>query len=159
MIEMDTDMRALFLLMLLMSCITNAKACYLDTFSEIDTLLTCVKADIQEDIHAQYSLGVMYRDGLGVTQDDKKAIAWYQKAAEQDDVRAQYELANLLFNGPEPDYKEASVWYYMAAALHEHPESQYRLGEIHAEGLGVTKDATEARKWYLKAARQGVLAP
>jgi len=59
----------------------------------------------------------------------------------------------MLLHGAEADYEVAYVWYYMAAALHDHPESQYRIGEMYDKGLGVAKDATEARKWYLKSAR------
>ncbi len=34
--------------------------------------------------NAQYNLGVMYSQGLGVTQDHAEAVKWYRKAAEQD---------------------------------------------------------------------------
>jgi hypothetical protein len=33
--------------------------------------------------NAQYNLGVMYEKGQGVQKDEKKAIAWFEKAAEQ----------------------------------------------------------------------------
>jgi TPR repeat protein len=31
----------------------------------------------------QHNLGVMYRDGRGVAQDDAQAIAWYRRAVER----------------------------------------------------------------------------
>ena len=37
----------------------------------------------QGDAEAQYNLGVMYREGMGVTEDDVQAIYWFTKAAEQ----------------------------------------------------------------------------
>ena len=37
---------------------------------------------------AQYNLGVMYDNGLGVPQDPKEAVKWYRLAAEQGDVDA-----------------------------------------------------------------------
>ncbi len=49
---------------------------------------------------AQYSLGNMYRDGLGVTQDYAEAVKWYRKAAEQGDAGAQCSLGVLFENGP-----------------------------------------------------------
>ncbi len=33
--------------------------------------------------NAQYNLGVMYSQGLGVTQDHAEAVKWYRKAAAQ----------------------------------------------------------------------------
>ena len=40
-------------------------------------------------------LGWMYYKGLGVPQDKKMAIEWYQKAAAQGDKNAKANLANL----------------------------------------------------------------
>jgi TPR repeat protein len=46
---------------------------------------------------AQFTLGVMYRNGRGVSQDNTEAAKWYQKAADQGVVRA---LINLRFIYP-----------------------------------------------------------
>ena len=48
-----------------------------------------VKAAEQGDALAQAILGMMYAEGKGVRQDDKKAAEWYRKAAEQGEARAQ----------------------------------------------------------------------
>ena len=37
----------------------------------------------QGDAEAQFNLGVRYRDGTGVPQDDAEAVRWYRLAAEQ----------------------------------------------------------------------------
>ena len=37
----------------------------------------------QGDADAQLNLGVMYEDGEGVPQNDKTAVQWYKRAAEQ----------------------------------------------------------------------------
>ena len=37
----------------------------------------------QGDAEAQYNLGVMYDNGLEVTQDYKEAVRWYQQSAKQ----------------------------------------------------------------------------
>ena len=37
----------------------------------------------QGDAEAQYNLGIMYANGRGVTQDDKEAVTWFRKGAEQ----------------------------------------------------------------------------
>jgi TPR repeat protein len=41
---------------------------------------------------AQSILGVMYAFGKGVLKNDKQAVYWYQKAAEQGLAEAQYNL-------------------------------------------------------------------
>jgi hypothetical protein len=38
---------------------------------------------------AQYNMGVMYRDGEGVSQDYAEAAKWFRKAAEQGDANAE----------------------------------------------------------------------
>ena len=69
------------------------------------------------DAGAQYNLGVMYYDGLGVDVNFKKAIEWYEKAAEQGHAHAQNNLAHMSHNGQGVDvnYKKAIEWYEKAA--------------------------------------------
>jgi TPR repeat protein len=38
---------------------------------------------------AQFSLGKMYMDGLGVTQDQPQAVTWFRQAADQGHAGAQ----------------------------------------------------------------------
>jgi hypothetical protein len=51
----------------------------------------------------------MYRNGDGVDVNYKKAIEWYEKAAEQGDAGAQYNLGVMYRNGDGVDvnYKKA----------------------------------------------------
>ena len=51
------------------------------------------------DASAQFSLGIMYFKGHGVSQDHKEAVKWYRKSAEQGDAGAQYALGYLYYNG------------------------------------------------------------
>ena len=41
----------------------------------------------------------MYAFGLGVIKDDKEAVKWYRKAAEQGDASSQYLLGWMYSNG------------------------------------------------------------
>ncbi len=68
--------------------------------------------------NAQYNLGVMYSQGLGVTQDHAEAARWYQKAAEQGLADAQYNLGVMYSQGlgVTQDHAEAVKWYQKAAA-------------------------------------------
>ena len=43
----------------------------------------------KKDPHAEYSLGVMYLNGHGVTKDYNEAIRWFRLSAEQDFPQAQ----------------------------------------------------------------------
>ena len=42
----------------------------------------------QGDAAAQYNLGLMYADGRGVPQNDKKAVRWFRLAAEKGNADA-----------------------------------------------------------------------
>jgi TPR repeat protein len=55
----------------------------------------------QGDALAQYNLGVLYRKGRGVPQDNVQARQWYAKAAAQGQAKAQFNLGTLYFNGEE----------------------------------------------------------
>ena len=54
----------------------------------------------------------MYRDGVGVPNDDKMAFKWYTKAAEQGYADAQFELGEMygLGRGVPQDYIKAHMW-------------------------------------------------
>ena len=53
----------------------------------------------QGNASAQYNLGVMYRDGMGVLKDEQQAVAWYRKAAEQGLAWPQFNLGVMYANG------------------------------------------------------------
>ena len=59
----------------------------------------------------------MYYHGHGVDVNYKKAIEWYEKAAEQGDAQAQYNLGSMYYNGQGVDvnYKKAFEWFEKAA--------------------------------------------
>ena len=67
---------------------------------------------------AQYNLGVMYGEGLGVPQDYAKAVGWWRKAADQGHATAQYNLGVAYHNGEgvPQDYAQAHMWYNLAAS-------------------------------------------
>ncbi len=105
---------------------------------------------------AQFYLGVMYENGLGVSQDYAEAVKWYRKAAEQGDDEAQNNLGILYVTGRgvTRKYAEAVKWYRKAAEQ-GNTKAQNNLGIMYERGLGVSRDYAEAVKWYRKAAEQG----
>ena len=103
---------ALFLLLS-----NNVFACYDENLSDSANFNQCTAEAKQGDATAQFNLGWMYRQGQGVTQDDKAAVIWYTKAAEQGHARAQYNLGNMYRQGRgvAQDDKTAVIWYTKAA--------------------------------------------
>ncbi|MEK9679595.1 MAG: tetratricopeptide repeat protein [Rhodospirillaceae bacterium] len=53
------------------------------------------------------------------------------------------------------DY-ETALMHFKPLAEEGHPLAQSRLGQMHENGWGVTKDENEAVNWYRKAAQQGI---
>jgi len=66
---------------------------------------------------AQNNLGLMYRDGQGVSKDYAEALAWFRKAAERGHPQAQFNLGNMYLKGQgvKPDRVEAKKWFTKAA--------------------------------------------
>jgi TPR repeat protein len=59
----------------------------------------------------------MYDFGKGVLKDDKQSAYWYQKAADQGDAKAQFNLGvkYAFGKGVLKDYKQSVYWYQKAA--------------------------------------------
>jgi hypothetical protein len=60
----------------------------------------------------------MYAQGLGVPQDYKGAVQWYQLAAEQGDAVAQVDLGLMYDQGKGvlQDYAQAHKWFNLAGS-------------------------------------------
>ncbi len=105
---------------------------------------------------AQYYLGVLYRDGLGVSKDYAKAMDWFRKAADQGESISQANIGFFYHNawGVPRDYQKAIIWYQKAADAGS-ADAQYNLGLMYLNGEGVEKNPTVAANWIGKAASQG----
>ncbi|PNQ54193.1 hypothetical protein C1141_17200 [Vibrio agarivorans] len=71
----------------------------------------------QGNNNAQFTLGIMYKEGDGVEQDDIQAVTWLKKAAEQGHMEAQFTLGNMCEKGQgvAQDNIRAAYWYKKAA--------------------------------------------
>ncbi len=76
------------------------------------------KAAEQGVAKAEFNLGLMYDNGLGVKQDYAKGAKWYRKAAKKGNATAQYNLGLMYENGEgvPQDYAQAHMWYNLAAS-------------------------------------------
>ena len=110
----------------------------------------------QGDALAQYNLGLLYRKGRGVSQDDVQARQWYTKAATQGQAKAQFNLGTLYFNGEgvPKDYQQALRWFRLAADQGE-ALAQTKIAIMYDDGQGVPQDIVQAYKWYSLAATNG----
>ena len=127
------------------------------------------------DPAGQKALAVLYESGnseYGIEMDKKKAVEWYTKAAEIGYAEAQYDLAKYYFNRSymgslfagtglfdddipdEKDYENALFWYKKASE-HGHSYSQWEIGKMYYNAIGVDQDKDEAVLWYKKAAKLG----
>jgi TPR repeat protein/serine/threonine protein kinase len=113
-------------------------------------------AAAQGDARAQCNLGVCYKDGRGVMQDQAQAIHWYRLAAEQGHAAAQFNLGACYHHGAgiAQNLGQAVGWYRLAAEQ-DYPHAQFQLADCYAQGVGVLQDKTEAVGCYSLAAKQG----
>lgn len=110
----------------------------------------------QGNAFAQFRLGEMYLEGLGVEYDPALSFHWYSLAAEQGEVRAQVQLAYLygVGEGVSQSQNEAARWY-SAAADQGDALAQFSLGRMYQVGSGVPQNYSEALRLYRAAAVQG----
>ena len=110
----------------------------------------------QGDALAQYQVGLMYRKGRGVPQDDAQARKWYAKAAAQGLAKAQFSLGTLYFNGEggPKDYQQALHWFRLGANQKD-ALCQTKLGIMYDDGEGVPRDKVQAYMWISLAATNG----
>ncbi len=99
---------------------------------------------------AQRVLGSRYRDGQGVPQDYAQATSWYRKAALQEDLSAQINLAQMYSQGLVP----RSLYCHFDFSEANCEDAQATLGLD--EDVYLRHGCKEAAAyWYSRAAQQG----
>lgn len=101
-----------------------------------------------KDARAEFHLGVMFRDGLGVLRNPRMAIERFLRAAEGGDTQAMTALG-WMFSGDRDtgtNYVEAFRWYEKAA-LRGDPVAQFHLADMYAHGSGTKADKVAAYAW------------
>ena len=116
-----------------------------------------LQALILNDPRGAYGLGIMYQeDKHSCGHNDQQAVYWYQKAAEQGNVVAQFNLGVMYDEGSGvPQDGKQAVYWYQKAAEQGYLGAQYNLGLMYENGRGVPKDDKQAVYWFQKAAEQG----
>jgi TPR repeat protein len=109
------------------------------------------------DFAAQLELANLYRAGLGIQPNPRKAFELYSRAAENGNATARHALGSMFENGEgvTRDVYKAARWYRLAAMRGNSPQSEFALANLYYSGRGVRQDYSEAKAYYLKAARNG----
>jgi hypothetical protein len=111
------------------------------------------KAAEKGDAKAQSELGSMFAGGTGgLKKDEKEAIKWLTKAANQKEVSAQLALGTLYLSKGSAE----SLKWLRAAAEQDSPRAQFYLGYIYERNVVGPPNAAEAIGWYRRALQQGV---
>jgi len=107
----------------------------------------------QGNADAQFTLGLMYREGKGVPQDVKEATAWLSKAAEQGQTEAQENLGLSYAKGlgVERDWVQADKWFGIAAASgKESAIKNQKVVEVHMQPENIAEANKLAQEWLAK---------
>ncbi|CAG8443164.1 12262_t:CDS:2 [Funneliformis mosseae] len=142
------------------------------TSHDLDTIKQAASND---DVEAQFTLGLMYIDGSvkrdvqealrwlkksankGVEKDVQKALNWLTKSAEKGYIKSQLLVGRIYSEGEintKQKDKKAFKWFSKAAEQGD-VNAQLMIGHLLYEGKGVVKNDEEAFKWFEKAAKQG----
>jgi TPR repeat protein len=102
----------------------------------------------QGDAEAQFALGFLYSEGLGVLENDRTGAKWLTLAAKQGNALAQYLLA-LKFDKGEGvlENSRTSRLYAEAAAIQGQGDAQRFLGILYA----LDKDYIRGYMWFTLA--------
>jgi TPR repeat protein len=91
----------------------------------------------------------MYQHGLGVSEDYKQAVYWYQKAADQGYANAQHNLGWIYENGVGvPKNDKQAVYWYQKAADQGNPVSQNRLNHLNTRKNAPKKSVVNSQSKY-----------
>ena len=150
---------AMFLGMLLSAAAQTASPTATPTASIDPSLLAKANAG---DAAAQVVLGEQYaqaaateHDKARMADDYQQELAWYRKAAGQNDIPGEMHLAALYRDGGGKtiprDMEQAATWYRRAADQGD-PSAQGTLGVLYSMGQGVPHNDVEAYFWLDLAA-------
>ncbi len=125
-------------------------------YAETDVEQRLLRLAENGDSKAQFRLGFMYEQGLGVSKNPYEAIKWYHRAADQGETNAQFNLGLIFYKGEitAQNYSEAAAWFAKAFENGD-TKAQLCLGLMYCNGTGVTKNYYEAAASFRKAATKG----
>ncbi|QEM82459.1 SH3 domain-containing protein [Halomonas binhaiensis] len=109
------------------------------------------------DAKSQFSMGLLYEQGLGTRKSLEDARKWYRLAADNGHMEAQTRLGELYLTGQLEGGDAKAVEWFDKAAGQGDALAQFQLGMLYLEGRGVTADSEKAAGWLEQAAEKGVI--
>ncbi len=108
------------------------------------------------DVHAQYFMGKLCRDGPLLPPDWVMARYWFDKAAKQGHTPAQYALGKLLLSDDASVHdSELGIQWLEHAAYNGNHYASYRLGKEYLTGESVRRDTCKAMDHIYTSAQAG----
>lgn len=105
------------------------------------------------DAEAQYLLGEIYHYGYGVNTNNKLALEWSTKSAEQNFVPAMYFTGMFYYLGWGMSYNDPVAFqWFTKAEEKEYPLAYLYLGYMYKNGYAVSVNRTKANEYFNKAA-------
>ncbi len=122
-------------------------------------------ATAQQELRAEYNLGLIYLEGNGIPADYVKAVTLLRDAAFKGNDHAQYTLANINEHGYRnsageevipADPEQATAMYFLASA-NDYGLAQYRLAEmlVREKKADMTVAGKQKRNQMIKQLYQG----
>lgn len=105
------------------------------------------------DVKAQSMTASMYETSKGTDTNLEIAKYWYQKASDQEDGYAQFNLGRLYFD--EGDYKEAFELFEKSSEKGT-PQALNNMATMYESGKGVEKDLLQSGSLYREAMEEGL---
>ena len=112
---------------------------------------------VQGNPRAQYNLGLMYKNGIGVKKDFNEALGWFILGSNNDHMLSKYALGLMYYKGEgiSKNYSKA-MNLFLDASFMGHPASQINVGNMYYFGEGVGKNYPKAHMWWSFAKEKGV---
>jgi len=106
----------------------------------------------QGNSKAQYRIGYMYLNGLGVRQDSIQARIWFERSAGQGEPNAQNDLGTLYLNGQGIQRNlDAALNWFQRSANQGNATAKYNMGMLYS----LRKKYRDAKIWFSASAKQG----
>ena len=105
---------------------------------------------------SQFRLGCAYEYGsMGCPVDPRQSIAWYSKAAVQEEHQSELALSGWYLTGSEGVLQQSDTEAYLwarKAAQAGMAKAEYAMGYFTEVGIGAPANLEDAKRWYWRAA-------
>jgi len=99
--------------------------------------------------NATHQLGIMYKDGLGVTKNIEKAIEYLEKSVKMGNTNSVLILADIYEQGIIIERNPSKSFdLYLIAAKDGNWKAIYTVAKKYTEGDGVKKNQNLSKKWF-----------